>query len=119
MADLKRARVAGLPKAEPWKPADWEPEDAYALQAVMLGRASEDQQRRAMKFIVENICGAYDLSFRPGATGDRETVFAEGKRHVALQLIKFATLNIAAVRSRNSEQGSPSKHAAAPKEQPT
>jgi hypothetical protein len=103
--------VPNVPRPEPWKPAEWEPEDAHAIQAVMYGRASEEQQRRAMNFILNNLCGTYDLSYRP--TSDRDTVFAEGKRHVGLQLIKFAKLNIAQLRGKQTEQGE------TPKEQPT
>lgn len=106
-----RGRAPNLPRAEPWKPAEWEPEDAYAVQAVMYGRASEDQQKRAMAFIVNQICGTYDLSYRP--TSDRDSAFAEGKRFVGLQLVKFAQLNIARLRGTTTEQGE------TPKEQPT
>lgn len=110
----RREPIPGLPKAEPWKPVDYEIEDAGALQAVMLGRASEDQQRRAMKFVVERICGTYDLSYRSEKPND--TAFAEGKRFVGLQLVKFAVLNLAAIRGKKTEQGSAPKE---PKEQPT
>ncbi len=106
-----KQRAPNVPRPEPWKPAEWEPEDAYAIQATMLGRASEEQQRRAMTFVVNNLCGTYDLSYRP--TSDRDTAFAEGKRFVGLQLIKFAKLNIARLRGKQTEQGE------TPKEQPT
>ena len=109
----KRQRVRKLPLPEPWKPAEWDPEDAHAVQAVMYGRASEDQQKRAMLFIVNQICGTYDLSYRPAS--DRDTVFAEGKRFVGLQLIKFAKLNISRLRGKHTEQGETPK----PKENPT
>lgn len=102
-APVKRGRIPNVPRAEPWKPVEWTPEDAYAVQAVMYGRASEDQQKRAMAFIVNQICGTYDLSYRP--TSDRDTAFAEGKRMVGLQLVKFAQLNIAQLRGTNTEQG--------------
>lgn len=105
----RRPRVPKAPRLEPWIPADWEPEEAYAVQAVMHGRADEAQQKRAMRFIVERVCATYDLSYRP--TSDRDTAFAEGKRHVGLQLVKFANLNIARVRGQLTEQGE------APKEQ--
>ena len=110
----KRGRAPKLPLPEPHFPAQWDPEDAHAIQAVMYGRASEDQQRRAMTFIVNNICGTYDLSYRPPALDPdgRATAFAEGKRFVGSQLVKFAKLNIAQLRDKNSEQGE------APKEQP-
>jgi hypothetical protein len=106
-----RGRAPNVPRPDPWKPAEWEPEDAYAVQAVMRGTASEDQQRRAMVFIVNQLCGTYDLSYRP--SGDRDTAFAEGKRFVGLQMVKFANINIAALRGKQTEQGE------TPKEQPT
>lgn len=102
-------RIPNAPRPEAWKPTEWEPEDAHAVQAFMQGRASEDQQRRAAAFIVNQVCGTYDLSFRPDS--DRETCFAEGKRFVGLTLVKFSRLNIAQFRNKNTEQG------AAPKEQ--
>lgn len=103
----KRGRIPNAPRPEPWKPAEWEPEDAYAVQAVMSGRASEEQQRRAMRFLVDQVCGTYDLSYRP--MSDRDTAFAEGKRFVGLQLVKFAQINIARLRGTNQEQGETAK----------
>lgn len=81
----------------------------------MRGVASEEQQRRAMRFLVERICGAYDLEYRPAELDPdgRASAFAGGKRFVGLQLIKFANLNIAQVRGKQTEQGD------TPKEQPT
>lgn len=104
-----RGRIPKSPRPEPWIPPEWDPEDAHAVQAFMQGRASQDQQLRAAGFLVNQLCGTYDLSYRP--SGDRDTCFAEGKRFVGLQLVKFAQLNIARLRDKNSEQG------AAPKEQ--
>lgn len=49
------------------------------------GKASDGQQRLALKWIIERLCGTYDLSYRPDS--ERDTVFAEGKRRVGLQLI--------------------------------
>lgn len=106
----KRGPIPNAPRPEPWKPAEWEPEDAYAIQAFMQGRASQEQQLRAAGFILNQLCGTYDLSYRP--SGDRDTCFAEGKRFVGLSLVKFAHLNIARLAGKKTEQG------AAPKEQP-
>lgn len=99
----KRGNVAGLPKVEPWHPAHYEIPDAAAVQAVAQGRASEDQQRRAMKYLVERLCATYDLSYRPASS--RDTDFAEGKRFVGLQLVKLINLNIAKLRGKVTEQG--------------
>lgn len=96
-------RRKDLPKAEPWKPANWEVADAGAIQALMRGDAAEHQQRRAIKFIVETLCGTYDLSFR--SASERDTCFAEGKRFVGLSLVKLSKLNLAAFKDEPSEQG--------------
>lgn len=111
MTQQKRLRIPKAPRPEPWKPADWDDEDAYAIQAFYFGRASETQQRRAVDFILNKICGIGDVSYRPG--DPTITAFAEGKRFVALQIAKFAQLNIAQVRGKQTEQGD------VPKEQPT
>ena len=108
----RKGRVPNVPRPEPWKPPEWTPEDAHAVQAVAQGRASEDQQRRAIRFIVDSICGTYDMPYRPGgAEGARDTDFALGRMFAGQQIVKFINLNIAAVRGKNTEQG------AAPKEQ--
>lgn len=86
-------------------PPDWDLADASAVQAMAHGRATEDQQRRGMKFIVEKLCGTYDLSFRHGVDGDRATALHEGRRFVGLQLTKFINLNLSAFRKQESEHG--------------
>lgn len=100
-----RGKIKGAPPLEPWKPPPWEPADAAAIQACAMGLASVEQQKRAIQFIVKNICGTYDLSFRPGGEGDRDTAFAEGKRFVGLQIFKFISLNVSALRGKLTEQG--------------
>jgi len=84
---------------EPWVPPAWTNEDAGAIQALIRGEAQPHQQQRAIKYIVEALCGAYDLSFRP--SGDRDTTFAEGRRFVGLQIVKLSKINVAAMRNTN------------------
>lgn len=75
----------------PHDPPKWTVEDAGAFQALINGTAQPHQQTRAMKFLIQDICGLNDLSYRPGdPTG---TAFAEGKRFVALQIQKLTILN--------------------------
>jgi len=65
------------------------PSDVSALHAVWAGVANGEQQRRALE-AVHKIAGTGDLSYRPDDHGgDRDTAFAEGKRHVGLQMQKF------------------------------
>lgn len=74
----------------PWHPAPYEDADVYAIKALAAGKASEGQQQRALNWIINVACATYDLSFRPES--DRETVFAEGKRHVGMQLVKLTKI---------------------------
>lgn len=99
----KRGKAPGLPKSEPWKPPDYRIEDAAALQQIARGTASEAQQRNGFRFLVEVLCATYDLSYR--STSALDTAFAEGKRFVGLQCVKFANINLAAIRGRQTEQG--------------
>lgn len=77
-------------ETRPWFPAPYEDTDTYALKAVAKGEATDIQQRRAMNWIINTLCGTYDLSYRPDS--DRDTVFAEGKRHVGMQIVKHINL---------------------------
>lgn len=82
----------------PWKPPKWEKADAAALQALQHGTASPDQQKRALRWIIEMGAGTYDMSFRPGGDdGRRDTDFAEGRRFVGLQVVKLLGLNLSAL----------------------
>lgn len=87
-------------KSQPWYPTHWELADADAIQAVDQGRASPEQQRRAMNYIINELCGYYDLSYRPGEDGRRDTDFAEGKRFVGAQIVKLSKISLAALRTK-------------------
>jgi len=86
-----------LPKAEPWKPSHWDIPDAAAFQALQRGDATEDQQRRALKYLIEMLCGTYDLPYRPASP--RDTDFALGKMWVGQQIVKLLHINTHALKS--------------------
>jgi hypothetical protein len=90
------------PEASPWMPTAWETADAAAIQALARGDATSDQQQRALDYIINNIAGTYDLSYRPSS--DRDTAFAEGKRFVGLQIVTRLKTNLAAIRQAKSKQ---------------
>lgn len=61
----------------------------------MRGDCPPNLQQRAIRFIMWDLCGLRDLSFRPGgAEGERETSFAEGKRFVGLQIGKLLEMKV-------------------------
>lgn len=86
----KRAKA----KPQPWHPADYDDDVTRAIKALSAGKASDSQQQLALRWIVEDLAAAYDLSFRPGEAGDRETAFAEGKRFVGLQIVKQVKMRL-------------------------
>lgn len=102
---MPRKSLPGLPKLEPWKPPDWDVADAGALQALLRGDASPEQQKRALEFVIKTLSGYYEISFRPGPDGDRVTAFAEGKRFVGQQIVKLIHLNLGAFKGKPTEQG--------------
>ena len=86
---------------QPWEPAPYDDDGliTMAIKALAAGNANQDQQRRALDWIVRVLCGTYDLSFRPDS--ERATAFAEGKRHVGLQIIKHTKLTTSAKRAKS------------------
>lgn len=74
-----------------------------------MGTASADQQRRALKYIIEVLCGTYDMSYQPGdGDGRRDSDFAEGKRFVGNQIVKFVNMNLASLeRMENADASEP------------
>jgi hypothetical protein len=64
-----------------------------AVKAMERGEARPDQQRIVLNYLIDDLCGTYDLSYRPdGAGGERDTAFAEGRRFVGLELRRVITL---------------------------
>ncbi len=72
----------------PYLPPPWNKADVYAIKALCDGRANDEQQRRAVQWILVHACGVDDLSYRPGEDG-RNTAMAEGRRFVGLQMRKL------------------------------
>lgn len=66
--------------------------DAFAIQAVALGTATEDQQKRAFSCIVRELAGTYDMTFDPES--ERASNFNEGRRHVGRALVNLINANI-------------------------
>lgn len=83
-------------KSAPWAPPAYELADSTAIKALADGTANPEQQQRALRWIIENACGTYELSYRP--TSDRDTCLAEGRRFVGLQIVKMLKLNTSALK---------------------
>lgn len=84
------AKKAPEPKLfQPWAPPVLDLVAVAALQAVAKGVASADQQQRAMRVIVEQICQRYELPYCPGTNGARDTDFALGRMCAGTILTSF------------------------------
>lgn len=64
----------------------FESADAFALQAVAAGAASEGQQKRALDWIVRYAGMTHDNPFRPGRDGSTE--FMCGRQFVGQAIIE-------------------------------
>ena len=84
----------------PYLPTEYSYSEVIAIQALVRGEADEEQQKIAMRWIIEKCCGTYDMSFFPGEDGDRMTAFAEGKRMVGNSIIKLTRLNASSLARR-------------------
>ena len=98
---------------KPYRPAGWTEDVAYAIRALYEGTANDGQQILAMQWI-EYIAGVGDfenMSFHPGGLdGDRATAFAEGKRHVGLQIRKMRSPLITEAIQRERTKEAQSAH---------
>ncbi len=95
--------MAATPRSKPpahaaYLPADWDNAIVSALQALQRGNAEPEQQKMALRWIIEVNSRAYDMSYRPGVDGERETCFAEGRRFVGSQIVKLLRLNLNQIR---------------------
>lgn len=73
-------------------PAEYEKADIAAVQACAAGVGSADQQKRALEWIVHKAANTYDLHYRPGEEGRRDTDFALGRAFVGAQITKMLKL---------------------------
>lgn len=102
----KKPPAQAILDASPWMPVPYDLADAAAWQAISLGTADKDQQIRALRWLI-GACGTYDLSYRPGPNGDRETAMAEGRRFIGLQVVKLVNLDLARLRRTEPRADAP------------
>ena len=81
------------PKIDPHMPVECDKATQLALIAFANGRADENEQRVAFRWIVSVASAQHDLSYRPGGLeGDRATCFAAGRAFVGQQILKHAAV---------------------------
>lgn len=99
-----------LPPAPPGPPKPTESyrftlAEASAVQAMVRGEASADQQLRVLDLVINKLARTYDLSYRPDS--DRDTAFAEGGRFVGLQLVTMTKVSVDALEKQERAAKNP------------
>lgn len=74
--------------------------DAHALRALNRGDASPEQQKRALKWIIDNAC---DMAGMPYWSNDRDTAFALGRLFVGKQIGRLLMINLAQLTPRRND----------------
>lgn len=82
----------GNPRKEPWKPCDYEYRDVVALKALADGKATPEQQVRALKWVVEKAGGLYEEHYYSGVDGERNTSFALGRAFAGRSVVKLVNM---------------------------
>lgn len=88
-----------LLKNAPWMPVAYELADAYAMKQLAQGKATPEEQLRALAWIQRNACGLPDWAYRPGAT-DRDTNIALGRQFVGHQIQHLIVAPIGALKRK-------------------
>jgi len=89
-----------LDKSVPWVTGTPSIGVTLAIKSLSTGTANEEQQKLALKWIIEELCGTYNQSYYPDSQSD--TVFAEGKRFVGNSIVREVNINPAKLR-RNED----------------
>ena len=77
-------------KHESWHPPSYEKADIRAIQALAQGNAGEQDQKRALDWIINIAAATYDEPFRPGS---QDAVnYMLGRRSVGLAIVKLIRL---------------------------
>lgn len=75
---------------------EWELADVTAIQALEKGEANEDQQKRALAWIINQAAATYQVAWEP--ENERASSFESGRRYVGLKLVEMLKLNPSAFR---------------------
>lgn len=77
------------PPPEPWLPPGYTIADAQAVRALAQGVAEPEQQRRAMRWIIDRCAATYQDTHFPT---DADRCFANGRRFVGLRLVSIINM---------------------------
>lgn len=89
-----------------WKTVPFDIADANALQQLAAGQADEDQQKRALKWIVNRAGLLAQSTYVPDEHGGaRDSAFADGRQFVAVQTMRLVTTNLEDLKKELNAKG--------------
>lgn len=80
----------------PHKPSKPPAHVVESFQAIEAGNANDTQQKKALEWLLNDLCKTYDMSYRPG--DQMATAFAEGRRAVGLEVVTMLKVNTSRLR---------------------
>src|SRR6187549_2463840 len=95
--------IKPLPASPADAPAPFDLPDVAAVQAVYGGRGTEEQQRRAMEWVIKKAAQIGSQSYRAGDS--HATAFVEGRRFVGAQILSLLALSMEDLKQRKATNG--------------
>ena len=89
MAEKYKTVPVRIPANAPYLAPAIAQEQAWAIKALMAGRATEAEQGLALRFILHALCEVDAMTYRPD---ERDHVFADGKRFVGHQIARISRM---------------------------
>lgn len=84
----------------PFLPAEYTSAEYTSIHAVANGTADAEQQKRAMKAILEKACDVHGLGWHPDSA--HAASFVAGRRFAGLQIAKGINVNPAVFRKEEA-----------------
>lgn len=92
------------PRNPPWMPCDYTVADVVAVRAVVAGQATEEQQRRAVAWIVKVASAAdEETHFSDNEGGARDSAYAAGRAFVGRSIRKMVDLPASVIDNMRKE----------------
>lgn len=96
-----------MTQPDPWKIPHWDPADVMAIKALADGVANEEQQKRALEWIMDGAGMLKDLAYRPDPN---DTAFCLGRQQVARLILYVVEMPLKAVDEVRTQDALRRKH---------
>lgn len=96
---MKNVSLKPIQPSPASNPSGFTVSDAEAIQSLTRGEADADQQKRAIRWILEGACGLPIWAYRET---QRETDIALGRQFVGQQIVGLQKINLAKLREKDN-----------------